>query len=61
MGTLINAYIVRGGQSYGVRAGRAHVDVGTLNGYREALQLLTVRQAGAQPDQGLAAIVGTVD
>jgi glucose-1-phosphate thymidylyltransferase len=36
LGTLINAYIVRGGQAYGIRAGRAYVDVGTLNGYREA-------------------------
>jgi dTDP-glucose pyrophosphorylase len=39
LGTLINAYIARGGQAWGVRAGEAYVDVGTLNGYREAIAL----------------------
>jgi dTDP-glucose pyrophosphorylase len=41
LGTLINAYIARGGQACGVRAGEAYVDVGTLNGYREAIALLS--------------------
>jgi dTDP-glucose pyrophosphorylase len=50
LGTLINAYIARGGQAHGIRAGRAYVDVGTLNGYREALRLLTMDKAG-QPDE----------
>ena len=40
LGTLVNAYLERGGQAAGVRAGESYVDVGTLNGYREALQLL---------------------
>jgi glucose-1-phosphate thymidylyltransferase len=40
LGTLINAYLERGGRAKGVRAGRSYVDVGTLHGYREALQLL---------------------
>lgn len=40
IGTLVNAYLARGGAATGVRAGRAYVDVGTLNGYREALKLL---------------------
>jgi glucose-1-phosphate thymidylyltransferase len=40
MGTLVNAWLERGNTAKGVRAGRAYVDVGTLNGYREALQLL---------------------
>jgi glucose-1-phosphate thymidylyltransferase len=47
MGTLINAYIADGGRAHGVRAGQAYVDVGTLNGYREALRLLS-GQAGVQ-------------
>jgi glucose-1-phosphate thymidylyltransferase len=47
LGTLINAYIARGGQAYGVRAGQAYVDVGTLHGYREAIRLLTMGQSGA--------------
>jgi len=39
-GTLVNAYLAAGGRAVGVRAGEAYVDVGTLHGYREALQLL---------------------
>ncbi len=39
-GTLVNAYLARGGGAYGVARGEAYVDVGTLNGYREALRLL---------------------
>jgi dTDP-glucose pyrophosphorylase len=45
LGTLINAYIERGGQAWGVYGGDSYVDVGTLNGYREALALLTQRIA----------------
>lgn len=41
MGTLVNAYLEQGGTAVGVRAGQAYVDVGTLNGYREAIQLLS--------------------
>jgi dTDP-glucose pyrophosphorylase len=40
IGTLVNAWLLRGGQASGVRAGTAYVDVGTLNGYREAIRLL---------------------
>jgi dTDP-glucose pyrophosphorylase len=40
IGTLINEYLTRGGRAVGVRAGEAYVDVGTLHGYREAIQLL---------------------
>lgn len=40
IGTLVNEYLARGGRAVGVAAGRAYVDVGTLNGYREALKLL---------------------
>lgn len=40
VGTLINAYLARGGRVAGVRAGSAYVDVGTLHGYREAIRLL---------------------
>jgi len=39
-GTLVNAWIADGGEAVGVRAGERYVDVGTLNGYREALALL---------------------
>lgn len=39
-GTLVNAYLERGGAARGVPAGEKYVDVGTLNGYREATHLL---------------------
>jgi glucose-1-phosphate thymidylyltransferase len=40
IGSLINAYLDRGGRARGVRLGESYVDVGTLNGYREAIELL---------------------
>jgi dTDP-glucose pyrophosphorylase len=40
LGTLINEYLARGGRAQGIRAGECYVDVGTLNGYREALRIL---------------------
>src|SRR5512135_794580 len=45
LGTLVNAYLARGGQARGVRAGQAYVDVGTIHGYREAIRLLSARPA----------------
>jgi glucose-1-phosphate thymidylyltransferase len=41
IGTLVNAYLARGGAAQGVRAGRTYVDVGTLHGYREAMNALS--------------------
>ena len=43
VGTLVNAYLAAGGRAVGVRAGRDYVDVGTFNGYRDAIQLLRER------------------
>lgn len=40
LGTLINDYLARGGNAYGYKIGECYVDVGTLNGYREALRVL---------------------
>ena len=40
LGTLINAYMAEGGSAFGYKLGEAYVDVGTFNGYREALRLL---------------------
>ncbi|ACI98202.1 sugar phosphate nucleotidyltransferase [Rhodospirillum centenum] len=40
VGTLVNAWIARGGRALGVRAGEAYVDVGTVHGYRAAIGLL---------------------
>ena len=41
IGPVVNEFIDRGGEAWGVRAGEAYVDVGTLNGYREAIVLLS--------------------
>lgn len=43
LGTLVNAFLAAGGRATGVRAGLAYVDVGTLHGYREAIQMLNGR------------------
>jgi dTDP-glucose pyrophosphorylase len=40
LGTLVNAYLDKGGRAIGVPAGEAYVDTGTLHGYREAVQML---------------------
>ncbi|MDQ6678649.1 MAG: sugar phosphate nucleotidyltransferase [Acidobacteriota bacterium] len=42
IGTLVNAYLARGGAANGVRAGTSYLDVGTLSGYRDALKALEV-------------------
>jgi dTDP-glucose pyrophosphorylase len=46
IGSLVNAWLARGGEARGIPAGSAYVDVGTIHGYREALKLL-----GGQPRQ----------
>jgi glucose-1-phosphate thymidylyltransferase len=43
-GTLVNDWLARGGSAIAVRAGESYVDVGTLHGYREAIQLLSHRR-----------------
>jgi dTDP-glucose pyrophosphorylase len=46
-GTLVNEYVARGGPAYAVRGGTDYVDVGTLQGYRQAIRLLEkYQQAG---------------
>ena len=44
IGTLVNAWLERGGCARAVRAGQAYVDVGTLHGYREAINMLSGRR-----------------
>jgi glucose-1-phosphate thymidylyltransferase len=43
LGTLVNAYLAEGGTAIGVKRGDVYVDVGTLNGYREALRVLSTQ------------------
>ena len=44
-GTLVNEFLARGGEAFGYAVGEAYVDVGTLNGYREALRILDANVA----------------
>lgn len=53
IGTLINAYIAAGGNACAVRAGRSYVDVGTLNGYRQALRLLAGEEEAPSPGRAV--------
>jgi dTDP-glucose pyrophosphorylase len=41
IGTLINAWLEGGGSARGICAGEGYVDVGTVQGYREAIALLS--------------------
>jgi glucose-1-phosphate thymidylyltransferase len=40
VGTLVNAYLARGGRAVGVPAGERYYDVGTVDGYRAAIDAL---------------------
>jgi glucose-1-phosphate thymidylyltransferase len=55
-GTLVNAYLERGGSAVGVKSGTSYVDVGTLNGYREAMKLLRQKRVRSAKDSGLPLI-----
>ncbi len=48
-GTLVNAYLASGGLVHAAKAGSDYVDVGTLGGYRAAIQLLDRMGADAAP------------
>jgi glucose-1-phosphate thymidylyltransferase len=41
VGTLVNAWMAAGGIARGICAGEGYVDVGTVQGYREAIALLS--------------------
>lgn len=47
VGTLMNAYLARGGRVTAIKGGTAYVDVGTVRGYRAAISLLSTGPAGA--------------
>jgi len=47
VGTLVNEYISRGGEVRAARAGSSYFDVGTLDGYRHAMQSLASPLAAA--------------
>jgi dTDP-glucose pyrophosphorylase len=52
MGTLVNAYLALVAEAVGVKAGEAYVDVGTLEGYRAAGELLGKFPPGAGAADG---------
>lgn len=54
IGTLVNAWLTRGGVAWGVRAGESYVDIGTLNGYRAAISLLS--SMTPEPKRGVSTI-----
>jgi dTDP-glucose pyrophosphorylase len=54
LGTLVNAWIAQSGRAVGVRAGTAYVDVGTIDGYRQAIRLLS----GEMTEESREAIAG---
>jgi dTDP-glucose pyrophosphorylase len=41
IGTLVNAYLARGGRALGIQAGERYYDVGTVEGYRAAIDALS--------------------
>jgi dTDP-glucose pyrophosphorylase len=53
-GTLVNAWLARGGRAVGIKAGEAYVDVGTLHGYREAIHLLSAPTPEAEAERVLS-------
>ena len=57
-GSLVNAYLDSGGRAKALRAGESYVDVGTLNGYREAIELLHEKK---EAPQGEGQETGTVN
>lgn len=60
LGSLMNSYVEQGGAIHGIRKGTAYVDVGTLHGYREAIQLLH-RLSGSNAPADLAPRAQPVD
>jgi len=55
LGTLVNAWLARGGRALGIRAGDQYHDIGTMEGYIEAIRSLNSPSAGiglAQVSEG---------
>lgn len=41
VGTLVNAWLERGGEAFGYRAGTSYLDVGTMEGYLRTMRILS--------------------
>lgn len=55
VGTLVNAWLERGGQAFGYRAGTSYLDVGTMEGYLKTMRILS-----EPPGQSTGAGTGTL-
>lgn len=61
IGTLVNAFLTEGGEAVAVPAGEVYVDVGTLNGYRQAMRVLGEQNDDAIYHVNLANLVNPVN
>jgi glucose-1-phosphate thymidylyltransferase len=55
IGTLVNSWLAQGGSAVAVRAGTTYMDVGTLHGYRQAMELLRGQARADGPETGAVA------
>jgi dTDP-glucose pyrophosphorylase len=46
VGTLVNAWLQRGGEAFGYRAGTSYLDVGTMDGYLRTMRILSELGSG---------------
>lgn len=53
IGTLVNAWLAGGGVAYGYRSGRSYHDVGTMDGYLEAMRMLSKTEPEPVASQAL--------
>lgn len=53
LGTLLNAWIRNGGEALGFRLGQSYCDVGTLHGWRGALEMIDRLNASPAPAEAL--------
>jgi dTDP-glucose pyrophosphorylase len=52
IGTLVNAWLAHGGSAWSARAGSAYFDVGTMDGYMEAMRMLSEPEREAAASRG---------
>lgn len=60
IGTLVNAWLARGGTAFAAQLGTDYVDVGTPHGLRDAARLVDGRTAGDAPRPYRAELLGRI-
>ncbi|MDF2698087.1 MAG: Glucose-phosphate thymidylyltransferase [Labilithrix sp.] len=58
VGTLVNAWLARGGKARARNAGQSYVDVGTVDGYREAVKVTGTTSGVARVANGRRTVIG---